>query len=231
MGTLRLSCVGAVVALLSGWAWAANPSPSPETIRGAARTLLAGKDFNLQDEAGAHGVLLEILAWGMERVGDFFDRLLPDDPAVRGIVFWIVVPLLCLLIVGLIAHIVYSLYRGLRPTAEHVESDKSDTRDWPALVAESERLAAAGDYVDASRRLYRAALVRLEEARGGRVQHGLTNNEYLGTFRSPWVTENLRVFADLINWKWYRARSFEEEDYRRCREAYNRLDLRLREDV
>jgi hypothetical protein len=58
----------------------------------------------------------------------------------------------------------------------------------------------------------------------------LTNNEYLRTFRTPWVVESLRVFVDLINGKWYRDRTFDENDYLRCRGAYDSLHARLNQE-
>ncbi len=67
----------------------------------------------------------------------------------------------------------------------------------------------------------------LEAKRGGRLRQGLTNSEYLATFRTATIREHLRVFVDLINWKWYRDNSFEQGDFGRCREAFVALENSL----
>jgi len=143
----------------------------------------------------------------------------------------VLVVLLVIVLVALIAHLSWSIYKSVqRPTRAPVELVEEEPLGVDELVRRSRELAQAGNYVDASRALYEAALTMLEEKRRGRVRRGLTTNEYLRTFRSDWVVENLRVFVDLINWKWYRARSFDEGDYEQCVAAFDELRTRLAEE-
>ncbi len=128
---------------------------------------------------------------------------------------------------AILAHIIYTFYRAmaappaLPPVQHHEQPRLSD------LEERAFELAAGGNYVDASRMLYRAALLLLEHRRGSRLRVGLTNREYLGTFQVSWVIENLQVFVDLIDWKWYRDRSFDRADFESCREAFAVLEQRL----
>jgi hypothetical protein len=214
-------------------AWEAGAAAaSPERIVETAQEILARDYYHLENTVYPIAWAGRVLRWVREFL-DWLDELLegsglPIPPSV----FW---SLMGLIVVALLVWWLFRLNANrIRATREAAEA-QAEIDDLPAdvraLLQRSNELAAAGNYVDASRVLYRAALVRLEEQRGGFLRRGLTNTEYIRTFRSPWVIESLRVFVDLINWKWYRARSFEAEDYRRCLDAYERLDARLREGV
>lgn len=202
----------------------------PEKIVEIAKEVLSRDYYNLDNRVYPIAWAGRVLRWLRDLVDSFFDLLEGSGLAIPPSVFWT--------LMGLIAAtlLLWWIFRWnanrIRVSREAAVAE-AEIDDLPAdvraLLQRSNDLAAAGNYVDASRVLYRAALVRLEEQRGGFLRRGLTNTEYIRTFRSPWVIESLRVFVDLINWKWYRARSFEAEDYRRCLDAYERLDARLRE--
>ncbi len=147
-----------------------------------------------------------------------------------GWVMWLVVILLLALLAGILAHIVYVVLFSRRGADEPaLEFETGGRLDPAALRMEAERLAEAGDFAGAIRTLYKTALVMLEAKRGGRFRSGLTNHEYMNTFKSDWVVENLRVFVQLINWKWYANLSFEPRDYERCAEAFAELESKLAE--
>lgn len=201
----------------------------PETVRETAQRVLTRDYYDLEDLVHPFPLAGRVLEWirdAWDALGDLLGLVgLPIPPWL----FWALVALPALgMLAWLLTRRLSERERSRRQEADEVELEDLPT-DVEALLQRSDEVAQNGNYVDASRMLYRAALVRLEEQRGGFYRRGLTNTEYIRTFRMPWVIENLQVFADLIDWKWYRARRFDAEDYRRCRDAYNRLDAHLRE--
>ncbi len=139
--------------------------------------------------------------------------------------------MLSVVLIGLLIHILYTVRAAARPITQRVTIDERRTVPPEELEAYAERLAGEGNWIDASRALYQAALAHLEARREGHVRRSLTNAEYLRTFKSDWVIENLGVFATLIDSKWYRGEPIGEDDYRVCRGAYDRLLARLREGM
>jgi len=205
----------------------ARAAPDPEAIRAATRDILANGRYYIEQRERFR----VDLSWFLEKVEDFFEFLFPALGSMGLPVTWIVVAVLVAVLIALIAHILYSFYTAIRTSApESFELTRIVRVDPAELEAEAVQLAAQGNFVDASRALYQAALAMLEERRDGRVMSGLTNTEYLGTFQTAWVKESLKVFVDLINWKWYRDRLFEEADYRQCQQAYGRLRARLQQE-
>jgi hypothetical protein len=199
----------------------------PEQIKATVQEVLAKGPYRLDPE--------NYWALDLSWLFDLFRRLIelfavPLSHAPFPVAMAISAALVIALIV-LVSHIVYSFYAALKvPPAHRLEMDKDRLPNPDALETQAERLAAERNFVDATRTLFRAALVRLEVKRGGRLMSALTNSEYLRTFRTPWVVESLRVFVDLINGKWYRDRTFDEGDYLRCRGAYDSLHARLTQE-
>jgi hypothetical protein len=195
---------------------------------------LAQDIYQHEDMTERRVTILSKILDGLGEVWDWFTGLFQGAgaPLAAGsLAYWLFVGTLILVLLGLLAHILYTFFRAVR-TGDDTETpalNHTEMTDPEELDVRARALAEEGNYVDASRALYRAALLRLEKKRGGRVMAGLTNTEYLGTFHLPWVIQNLRVFADLINWKWYRNRSFDKEDYAHCRRAHDEIAARLRE--
>lgn len=205
-------------------------SASPEQIREAVDTVLSGRAYDLENPEVMRmdfGWIGAIINWLLEPLRRLFEGVgaLPDG------VTYVLIAVLVIILVALLAHVIYTAFAAFREDKFEVAAmDRVRPVTIDDLAAEAQRHADAGDFVDASRALYRAALLALEEKREGRLRKGLTNTEYLRTFHAPWVVENLRVFVDLINWKWYRDNRFEREDYEACREAYDNIQQRLREE-
>lgn len=197
-----------------------------QAIREEARAIL---DHGLYDYADRSNIAFDWdwLLDPLERANRWFQDLLSQAPAGTATVISIV---LVVVLFGLLGHIIYSFIRASRLRQEPVEltiDDKPLAAE--ELVDKANDLAGQGNYVDASRALYEASLTLLEDKRRGRVRRGLTGNEYLRTFKAPWVVENLRVFVYLINWKWYRARAFDANDYAQCAQAFENIRTRLQE--
>lgn len=217
---------------IAGLLCAANlGAQEARTIRETAESILAQPEYQ-EREMRRIGIDLE---WLWEPLREFWDKVTDALEATVGALpaelEYAVYALLVVILIGLIAHIAYTIRKAVRrPDQGPIVIDRDAPAPAHVLKSKALQLAEDGNYVDASRLLHEAALTMLEEKRHGRVRRGLTTNEYLGTFHADWVVENLRVFADLINWKWYRARSFDAEDYARCRQAFETIESRLAEE-
>jgi len=201
--------------------------PDAEKIRKTAEEVLAQPGYDLSQNERLEldfSIINDFLRSILKAINSYFDALAATSPVLA----YAVLIGLVVLVILLIGHIGYSVYRGAQsapaPAALKVEA-KVETSS--QFLAEAERLATEGNYVDASRLLYKGALIMLEAKRGGRLRQGLTNSEYLSTFRTATVRDHLRVFVDLINWKWYRDNTFEQGDFGRCREAFVALENNL----
>lgn len=192
--------------------------PTPEDIHRAAEEVLARDHYHLEPH---HQWLLN-LNW----LEDWLDALFgPFAGAASALPLPVTLLLWGLLILGVVALLLaggMALMRARRGLLVLPGTQEAET-DPLALERIAFQLADAGNYVDASRKLFHAALAMLESKRGGRLRLALTNSEYLETFRTSAVIENLGVFVRLINEKWYRDMCFERQDFMACREAYDRL--------
>jgi len=208
----------------------AHASTDAERIREATATVLSRSEYDLTNPdiyIMDFSWLLAIIDWILSPLWRLFEGM-GDLP--QGMQY-VIIGGLMLVLIAMIAHIAYTVVMAFRRdefTVSSLDEDQPVTVE--DLVGTAQRHADAGDFVDASRALYRAALLALEEKRDGRLRKGLTNTEYLRTFHAPWVVENLRVFVDLINWKWYRDNRFEQADFEACRRAYEAIEQRLREE-
>ena len=209
------------------------PAPTPEEIATAARRVLQGGEYSLDETAGFE---LRIVEWLGDRIRDlleWLDELLGLDQFFSSLsveMIYAILTVCVLVLVAILAYNAYVLYKTRRVAPEDFATlGPARNLSVDEILQDVQRLAAQGNYVDASRRLFLAGVVVLEDKRGGRVRQGLTNSEYLNSFRTPWVRENLRTFVDLINWKWYRSQSIDVDDYQRCRNAYDTIVARLEE--
>ncbi len=202
----------------------AGPWPGAEEIKSALESVIAQGPYDV-DRSWRVAPSFQWLRSFIEWISDIFSPVLGGASYTVTVLLFVV---LTAILFALLAHILWSFYAGIR-VREVVayRLEEIPQADPKQLEAEAEELAAAGNYVDASRALYLAALVMLEAEREGHIMVALTNSEYLDTFKTPWVIENLRTFVSLINWKWYRDRTFNERDYQRCKTAYDTLRVGL----
>jgi len=218
--------VGAVAGMVTGRLGA--ETVDPEQIKAAVQDVLARGPYRLEP---SDAYTLD-LSWIFDLIGRFLELIAGPIQHASFPVAMLIAGVLLLVLVALVAHIMYSFYVAMRGAPSRmVTLGKTALPNPVTLEQQAEQLAAGQNYVDATRTLFRAALARLELKRGGRMMLALTNSEYLRTFRSPWVIENLKVFVELINWKWYRDRTFDRDDYVRCKGAYELLLTRLNEEA
>lgn len=218
-----------VLLAASGTAYAADPDAT--TIRQTMEEILSQSVYEEQTmrRFGIDWSWLTDPLWEIwEAFTDTLNSMVGGLPAELE---YAVYALLLAVLVGLVIHITYTIRKAVQPPdIGPIVIDERGYAPAHELEARAKLLAEEGNYVDASRTLLDAALSLLEEKRHGRVRKGLTTSEYLNTFTSDWVVENLKVFTDLINWKWYRARTFDAADYAQCRQAYETIETRLEKE-
>ncbi len=197
----------------------AGPPRAPE-IRAAAQEVLSGKYYDLEPMGRLHWDW----SWLFGPIFDFFDGIGKAISKLPLPATYLLIGVLTAVSLGLLGHILYSLYRAMgSPRAAFFEESAGVRANPKLLEAEAARLAEQGNHADACRKLYEAALAAVEEKREGHVRVALTNSEYLKTFRTDWVVSNLKVFVDLIDWKWYGNMDFDRDDFQSCRRAYDRM--------
>jgi hypothetical protein len=208
---------------------AASPSiqlPAPESIRDAAKTVLARPDFQADGSADAaegllgylHRLLIEILG----RFRDFFEWLYQMSPVLA----WLLIAALVITVVMLIGHILWTIVmvvRGGRRQALLDDELAGRKIDPAELAAEAERARRDENYILGVRLLFRACLGVLEEREGKRFRPGSTNREHLARYRQTPIYEWLSRFVWVIDSKWYGSQACLAADFAACHEAYDKI--------
>jgi len=191
--------------------------PEPDVIRRTADEVIRRPEFQLTPVRD-FSPIWEWLWRLIEPILGFFGRLWDISPALA-VVFVVV---LVIVLVALVAHIMYAFARaisggkglaGIGPLGRR-RTDPSQ------LESDADEAARRGDFIQAVRLLFRAALVRLEHRQNREPRPGITNREYLRRYRDSAVFEALRQFVDVIDAKWYGYGTCDAADYDRCRQAH-----------
>lgn len=206
--------------------------PSAGQIRETVREVVAEGPYYLEGHQHFQPIWMQrIQAWILELLDQFLSLVERITPAGT-LGFYLVVTALIAILCALMAHIIYTMYVAMRPPTHAMtarDNENGAAFDHKPIVEEARELAARGRYGDATRVLFRAALTLLEAKRGGRIRKGLTNREYLRTFRSDWVVNSLKPFVEVLDRKWYRSEPFQPEDFQRCEAALENLEQALEE--
>ena len=88
------------------------------------------------------------------------------------------------------------------------------------LEQRSIEAAGTGDYILAIRLLFRAGVLRIEQAQKHALRRGVTNREILTRYQNTPIAEPLGLFVDMIDRKWYGDDVCIEMDYRNCTDAH-----------
>ncbi|MFP4171650.1 MAG: DUF4129 domain-containing protein [Candidatus Hydrogenedentota bacterium] len=206
--------------------------PSAERIRETVQEVVAEGPYYLEGHHHFQPIWMQrVQAWILELLEQFL-RVVEGVAPAGTLGFYLVVTALIAILSALMAHIIYTMYLAMRPPAHTMaarDNANSAASDHKPIVEEARELAAGGRHGDATRVLFRAALTLLEAKRGGRIRKGLTNREYLRTFRSDWVVNSLKPFVEVLDRKWYRSEPFQPEDFQRCETALENLEQALEE--
>lgn len=203
---------------------AQNSMPPPDAIRRAAEDVISRDHFELGNPSSRVGgsLLLDLVRWLLRPFEWLFDSMEGWPDSIR----WAIVILCIVLLVALVAHMIYSLVTAIRgPKSQrilryepaHVEVDPI------RLEEEAERAGASGNYIEAVRLLFRAALRRIEVAEQKKLRPGFTNRELLRRYRSTGIFRSLERFVEIIDSKWYGGEACVREDYQLCRSEHARI--------
>jgi hypothetical protein len=197
---------------------------SPEAIRRKAEEVVARPDYQLDSGLNEESLSLwlTLLSWVLRPIIWLFEAM-DGMPLFLRI---LVIIVLGIALVALAVHIVWTLIAALRPGAVG-RLGSTVTRQQPTdprkLEDEAERAAAEGEHLDAIRLLFRAALLRIEQAEQRKLRIGMTNRELLRRYSASALGEPLQLFVETIDRKWYGKQSCEPSEYERCREGYTRI--------
>jgi len=143
------------------------------------------------------------------------------------LLYWLIIAALVVVLVLLLTHIGYTVYRGVTMgSGPRLADDRADgAPPTPAsLRSQAERLAAEGRHVDAIRTLFRALALELQRRGRSFVFTSLTNREFAAAFSDdPTVFDRLRTFVDLLDDRWYGQRPCDAKDYELCMQVYNQV--------
>lgn len=199
--------------------------PPPSAIRQATKDIVARPDYDLevQPDQSAPALTLEFLRWLLKPFEWLFDNMEGMPDGVR----WVVVVVVFILFIALVGHIIYTLVVAIRgPKSVRDGAAYATARDLldPAeLERRAESLAGGGNYIEAVRLLFRAALRRIEAAEDRRIRPGCTNRELLRRYRATPLFESLSRFVETIDMKWYGGAPCGEADYALCRGEHAKI--------
>jgi Domain of unknown function (DUF4129) len=200
--------------------------PPPDSIRDAAKTVLARPDFqaNGSSEAaeGLWGYLHRLLIEAMHAIQDFFRWLYLMSP-ILAYLFIAVLSISAALLIGHIVWTIVMVIRGGRRQALLDDALSSRRTDPAELAAEAERARREEDYILGVRLLFRACLTLLEEREGKKFRPGATNREHLARYRQTPVYDWLSRFVWVIDSKWYGSEACLPADFAACHEAYLKI--------
>lgn len=129
---------------------------SDDEVRRLAAELLAGKDYaRYRIDEAAWRAFFERLSRGLDTLLAWFEGLRVDSP----LVYWAVLAALTLVALLLLAHVAWSIHAAL-----HASAPRRPLREGPPrrdLAEEAARLASAGCFLEAARRLEHACLHEL----------------------------------------------------------------------
>lgn len=199
---------------------------SPDEIRQATQRVLSSDDYRLDLEEHALQPfwerLWEILVSILHTIAGFFSFLDGMPQVVR----WIIILALLVILVLLVGHILAAIVSAIRSPQKQRRTifDTIETRDHPdRWEQESLRLAEVGNFVEASRLLLQASLVRLEAAFDRPFRRAATNREYLRKYRNLPIVDAVRELVDTVDRTWYGDEPCEPGDYELCRRAHLRV--------
>lgn len=206
----------------------------PDQLQDKVQEVLARPDYqdaNLEPSNELSALIARLIEWVLIPLRWLFEL----TEGLPSVLRWIIVVGLILLLLALMFHIGWSLYRAV------VGADSGRKRgprlsaldeQRPADPAELERLAetatADGDLIQAVRLLFRAALLRLEQREKRPFRRGTTNRQHLNRYRGTSFFQPLEVLVQTIERKWYGDEICEPAHLAACQQAHLSVRQALR---
>ena len=199
-----------------------DSQPAPDVIRGKAAEIVARAEYHLDQGLDADSRRLwEVILYWIIRPFVWLFNILGELPTELKIVVMIVLGIVC---IALITHIVWSLVSAIRGSPKGPRAaGRRPSRHIDPKELESAAKAAAGegDFLEAIRLLFKAALVRIERSEKKKLRAGMTNRELLQRYARSSLNEPLAGMVDLVDRKWYGTESCESADYAECLQEHS----------
>lgn len=200
--------------------------PEEDALREKVREVLSRPVYQTDRTASDMPWVLELFFKALEALVDALKWLFALTEGLPSFLRWVIVAGLVIVLVALLFHIFYTLFRALG--GEHREPLSLETSQSPLTTArEWERLAddaaQRGDWIAAVRHLFRACLARLEERERRPFRRGTTNRAHLRRYRNAPFCDSLELLVVTIERKWYGDEACDAKDYEACRQAHSRV--------
>ena len=200
--------------------------PDEAVLRDKIREVLSRPDYRIGPPSNETPWMLELFFKALEWLIAPIRWLFELTEGLPSFLRWLIVAVLVIVLVALLVHIFYTLFRALG--GDHREqllvassqSPLTTPREWDRLADEA---AARGDWIVAVRHLFRACLARLEERERRPFRRGTTNRGHLRRYRNAAFCESLEVLVATIERKWYGEETCDARDYEACRQAHSRV--------
>jgi hypothetical protein len=195
--------------------------PDAEVIRRTAEEVLRRPEFQTEIPTDPTPVILLWLLGWLQDAFEFLGHLFTFMWDISPLLAVAVITLLVILIIALLAHIAYSFKLAIqnRANSSRIAPLTTTSLDPRSLEIEAEEAAHRQDYIRAVRLLFRASLVRIEQAAQRKSRPGITNREYLRRYRDTAAYDALKLLVDTIDDKWYGYSTCDQADYLKCLQA------------
>lgn len=208
----------------------ALPATADEIRRVAKETLGNAPYVNTSPEL-ARDLIQRVFDW-IKNALEPLERWLELLYQTSRPLYYVLVGVCLLALIGLVLHIVWTLYRAMqndKPMMRAPEGPTDMLKYAADLEAQGNEARGTGDYVAALRFYYRSAIIRIELARGTMPRRGATNRQYLNWFCNTPVYEPLGVLVNSIDVAWFGGVPFSEQQMDQAYLAYTQL-TRMAED-
>lgn len=221
----------------------------PAQVKADLKRILQAPEF--QPEKEQEGMLARFSHWLQDRWEAFLAWLRkrfhwqapkPDLRAPTGsnflaaLVVPVVTAVLLLAVVWLLALLIRTLVRNWKQNAP-VKAKTTTTFDIDEAGADmlaepdewlrqAQQFAEANDYRRAFRAVFLGILLQLDKAGAIEYNRSRTNGDYVRLLRTRGLSALFEAFRPLVfefDLRWYGNRATAEEDYRRCRQEYDRI--------
>ncbi len=197
-----------------------------EVLRAKIREVLARPDYVL-DPVASDDETLRWWLWMIELLLTPIRWLFGLTAGLPEVLRWLIVICLSLLLLGLLWHILSSLFSALRGSSSRevlaFAVNLTSGPDAELLERLAEEAGQRGEWIEAVRLLMRASVARLEQRERRTYRRGTTNREHLRRYRGSEIHSPLEVLVRAIEWKWYGEEPCEREDFDACQRAYQEL--------
>jgi hypothetical protein len=198
---------------------APSQPPSDDSIRQRTKEVLSRPEFRADHR---EDVMRRLLEWFSDLVG-WLGGLRNAMP----VLFWLLVISLSLILLLLLTHLGWTVYRTLIVPARGAGEELPEARRGRLSLAHHEEAlgkAAEGEYTEAIRHLFLSLVYRFDESGRVSFQKAYTNREYLALFADrPDLHAELGVFVDTLDENWYGQHPTEERRYQNCLTLYQAL--------